>query len=203
MKIRDLIWPEDRIEHNTRHALFAMCVVVASVRSVCASGWHDYALQIDPAYEIVRCNSLEVCLDRKNGPLVYVPEDHPRAGPIVGYNVTWSHIFLRTLGRSPRNLFQGDTFEDVDSSVEFFFIVDKSNDKLTGPMSLEEFQSHPIVADQETIKWTKPRNPNIIVPLIGNLMFLAASAIMFGWPVLLIVATVVIASIWSILRSCW
>ena len=102
------------------HSLLVFAIVAYLASAVQASSWNDYKLAIDPAYNIYRNNSLDVCLGRNSGLLIYVPDDHPQSSPIVDYSVTPTHIFLRTLGRSPRNLFEGDTFEEVDLSKEFF-----------------------------------------------------------------------------------
>jgi len=176
-----------------------MAIVAASIDGADASGWHDYELSIDPAYKIYRCNSLDVCLGHNDGSLIYVPDNHAETGPIVAYNVTSTHIFLRTLGRSPRNLFKGDTFEEIDSCRQFFFVLDKSNDDLAGPFSLADFQAHPVVASLGDIEWIEPRNPNVAMPLIGNLVFLVYSVIILGWPVLFLVAVMAVA--WFAFRS--
>jgi hypothetical protein len=184
---------------NSHRSLFVLAILATSTNVAGASGWNDYELSIDPGYTIYRCNSLDVCLGHNDGTLIYVPADYAQTGPIDAYNVTPTHIFLRTLGRSPRNLFQGDTFENVDPSRQFFFVFDKAKDSLAGPLSLAEFQTHPVVTDHGDTDWTETRNPNVARPLVGGLMFLAMSAIILGWPILLAIGVAVL--IVFVLRS--
>ena len=165
----------------------------------CASGWNDYELTIAPGYKIVRCNSLDVCLGNDDGLVIYAPSNYANTGPIVGYSVTDTHILLRTLGQTPRKLFDGDTFENVDPSQEYYFVFYKSNDQLEGPFSLAEFRSHAVVKEIGQPEWTKPTNPNMVLPVAGGLMFLAFSAAILGIVIGLVVA--IIGVLMSLVRG--
>ena len=183
-------------------------------------GWSDYRLQIDPGFEIIRANSLDVDLCRTGGSLVYFHGDYAGVGPIDGYVVTPTHIFTRHQGRVPRNLFAGDTFEDVDPSRTFYFVVDKvaastpgkfgfakdvkingvpvADDRppdVFGPFDEPTFLRQPAVQAAAPIKWVEPSNPNAAAPLVGSLMFLAISAVVLGWPIILLVVVVVVGYI--------
>ncbi|WP_153559504.1 hypothetical protein, partial [Roseimaritima sediminicola] len=170
-----------------RHLLFVLLILAAWLNVAGASGWNDYQLTIDPGYKICRANSLDVCLGHSDGQLIYVPSDYAQTGPINAYNVTPTHIFLHTHGRTPRNLFEGDTFENVDPSQQFFFVLDKSDDRLTGPFTIAEFQKQPGVPAEENLQWTEPRNPNAASAAIVGWIFLSAALLMIGWPIFLIV----------------
>jgi hypothetical protein len=175
---------------NSSRSLLFFLALASLGNSASASGWSDYELPIDPGYKIVRCNSLDVCLGHDDGLLIYVPDNYENTGPIVGYSVTHSHILLHTLGRTPRKLFEGDTFENVDPSQEYYFVFCKSNDQLDGPYSLTEFNSHAVVREIGELEWTQPANPNVVLPLAGGLLFLAISAAIFGIPILLVVGII-------------
>ena len=156
-----------------------------------ASGWNDYELPISPQHSIVRANSLDVMLCRGSS-VILAPTDYPDVGPIVDYAVGNAHIFTRHIGRTPRNLFAGDTFEELDTSQEFFFVVDRNSDSVSGPFSAVQFQANPNVAQAAPIQWQEPSNPNIARPILGSLMFLAFSAIFLGWPLLIVALAIMV-----------
>jgi len=185
----------------THHSLLALVVFATWANVARASGWNDYDLSIDPDFKIVRCNSLEVCLAHSDGMLVYVPSNYQQTGPIDGYHVTPTHVFLRTLGRLPRNSFEGDTYELVDSTRQFFFVFDKAAGSLAGPYAQEEFQADPAARLCGEIKWTPPINPNVLRPLLGGAMILAVLAVILGVPILLAIG--VTAWIACLVRSHW
>jgi hypothetical protein len=159
-------------------------VVFLALPSVClASGWNDYELDIGDGYRIVKCNSLEVILTRKDGPILIMPRPNDSVGPIAGYCVTAGRIFTKNHGRTCR--FQGDPGRDIDTTTQFYFIVSKADDKVTGPLSEAEFARHSAVVRTGTIDWKRPRNPNILLPLAGSLFFLTFAlpflAIRYWW----------------------
>jgi hypothetical protein len=197
--------------------IIAFLVVAFCPGLASAQGWNDYQLQVDPGFEIVRANSLDVDLCRSGGSLVYFHGDFPGVGPISGYVVTPTHIFTRHQGRVPRNLFAGDTFENVDPSKTFYFVVDKAaantpgkfgfGSKVTidgvpqddgrpkdvfGPFDEQTFLRQLAVQASVPITWIEPSNPNVVTPIAGSLMFLAISAVVLGWPILLIILVVVV-----------
>ncbi len=166
--------------------------------SVCfASGWHDYTLDIGDGYNVFRANSMDVCIGKANGRLILYPNDHDNVGPVVRYIVTPDYVLTKNLGRKPRNLFEGDTFQNVDSSQEHFFVIAKVNDEVSGPYSEEEFLQRPEVASLGQLDWQIPTNPNRLTPLLGNIMFIAFSipflAIGYFWITIpLIIGTVLL-----------
>jgi hypothetical protein len=160
-----------------------LCVIAARPGTAAAQGWSDYELQIDPVFRIVRANDLDVFLARKGGSVVYFHGEYSGVAPINGYIVTETHIFTRHKGRKARNLFAGDTFEDVDPTRTFYFIVDKgvasdeaSAGRITaidgvpttnvgvsgvlGPFDEKTFLQQTVVQSLGAIQWSSPKNPN-------------------------------------------
>lgn len=177
--------------------LFAWGILTSFAADAHAFG--DYVLEIDPHYRIVRANSLDVSLVRADSAsLIYTPRDFPSAGPIVGYEVTPTHILLRTVGRKPRQLFAGDTFEDVDDSQEFYFLVDKADDRLTGPLTNTDFFNQAIVRQHGSPQWIAPTHPRPEELRELQWLVLGYGVVLFGGPVLLLLFFGVL--IWWILR---
>lgn len=164
----------------------AVMLVILLSASVClASGWHDYTLDIGDGYIVFRANSMDVCIGRAGGSLILCPRDHDKVGPVVNYINTPDYILTMNLGRTPRNLFAGDTLEDVDSSQVLFFVIVKANDEVRGPFLADEFSQRTEVIGLGQLDWQTPENPDFWTPLLGNLMFLAfiirILAIEFFW----------------------
>ncbi|MEM7456338.1 MAG: hypothetical protein AAF456_18475 [Planctomycetota bacterium] len=151
-----------------------------------ASGWNDYSLNIAPGYEIARCNTFDIGLVDASSAFIYFPERGGKSGPISGYIVSPSHIFLRTTGQRPRNKFAGDTYVYADSSIEYFFVVDRSDNSLVGPLTAAEFSADPYGSTLGNPDWIVPKNPGPERAYAGQLMFLAISAVIFGGPILLV-----------------
>jgi hypothetical protein len=154
--------------------------------SVCmASGWQDYTLDIGDGYNVFRANSMDVCIGKANGRIILHPWNYAGVGPVVQYINAPQHILTKNFGRKPRNLFEGDSFEEIDPSRSYFFVIAKANDRVHGPLSEEELSQRPEVANLGTLDWQTPKNPNFWRPLLGNLFFLALSipilAIKFFW----------------------
>jgi hypothetical protein len=163
----------------------AIFAVLLSASACFASGWSDFTLDIGDGYTVVRCNSLDVCIGKAGHSLILSPGDYDGVGPVVRYISTPDYILTNNLGRKPRNLFEGDTFEDVDPSKECFFVIAKATDEVHGPFSANEFSGQPEVAGLGRLDWKTPRNPNSRLPFLGALIFLALSipilAVKFFW----------------------
>jgi hypothetical protein len=163
----------------------AILLILLSASVCLASGWNDFTLDIGDGYNVFRANSLDVCIGRADGSLILSPRDHDKVGPIVNYISTPDYILTKNLGRTPRKLFEGDTFQEVDPSHVYFFVIVKANDEVRGPFSTDEFSQRPEVASLGQLDWQIPKNPNFWTPLLGNLMFLAFAipilAIKFFW----------------------
>tara|TARA_R110002096_G_scaffold96673_2_gene215694 strand:+ start:529 stop:1113 length:585 start_codon:yes stop_codon:yes gene_type:complete len=138
----------------------SMLIVIIGSQSSQAGGWGDYWLEIAPGFQIIRANGFDIGLGDEDGFVIYAPEKGGKSGPISGYIVTPDRILLRTTGQKPRNNFPGDTFVLADPSVEYFFIVDRSDEALRGPLTLPEFKADPHVALLSDLIWTIPTNPD-------------------------------------------
>lgn len=93
-----------------RIAIILMLLMSAS--ACLATGWHDYELDIGDGYTIFRANSFDLDISHDRRSLIG-PNSFSEIGPVYGYCVTADFIFARAYGRNMRNLFEGDTFEDM------------------------------------------------------------------------------------------
>jgi hypothetical protein len=135
-----------------------------------ASGWNDYELPIDSAYSIYRMNADEICLGDSRGHLILCPHEGSSFGRIVEYAQTNTHIFTRNLGGGS------------NSQAYALFIVSKDSGSYVGPLDGAAFETAVAALGSPAIEWMTPRNPNVIVPMIGSLLFLAIALIWIGWP---------------------
>lgn len=174
--------------------LFSLMLLCCTAPTL-ASGWNDFKLPITPQHSIVRANSLDVMLCRDGSGVILNPCNYPGVGPIVEYSVGSSHIFTRNIGRTTRRLSNGATVEDLDSSREYFFVADRNTDAVAGPYSAAQFRANPDVSQAAPISWTPARNPNIVLPIFGSIMFLAISAVIFGLPLLLLALVILVVAL--------
>ena len=124
-------------------------------------GYGDYKLDIGDGYSVVRCNGMDVNICETDGYIVILsPRDYEKVGPLNQYIITPDYILTRNLGRKPRNLHKGDTFEDVDPSQEYFFSILKNTGEVQGPFNQEEFSQLPEVINLGKLDWKDPENPN-------------------------------------------
>ena len=168
-----------------QHLLFLFPLLLVS-QTALASGWNDFSLTIAPGYEIARCKTFDVGLVDANSSFIYFPEHGGKSGPISAYIVSPTHIFLRTTGQKRRNKFAGDTYVYADSSIEYYFVVDRSDNSLVGPLTAAEFSADPNGSTLGNPNWITPKNPHPELAYAGQLMFLAITAVIFGGPIFLI-----------------
>lgn len=137
-----------------------------------ASGWNDYSLEIGDGYTVFRANSLDVCIGRTGGSLILYPKDYDKVGPVVAYEMKNNYILTKNAGRVPRNLFEDDTFENVDYEMEWYFVIPKATDEPLGPFTKDVFLATLGEKGIQNSGWTKPKNPNFWTPIFGSLIFL-------------------------------
>ena len=175
-------------------------VVLMSACSCLASGWNDFTLDIGDGYEVFRANSMDVGIG-KAGHLILYPRDDNSVGPVVRYITTPEYILTKNLGKTPRNLFGGDTAQEIDPSQQFFFVIAKGTDELHGPFSEDEFAKRPEVITLGQLDWQVPKNPNFCRPFLGGLWFLAFSilflAIKFFWITVPVVIGLIVLIIYN------
>lgn len=160
-----------------------------------ASGWGDFSLDIGDGYSVYRCNSLDVCIGKADGSLILYPDKHESVGPVIQYITTPQYVFTKNLGRKHRDMFEGDTFQNIDTSQEFFFIIFKGTDKVAGPLSKDEFMIRPEISGSGQLDWKTPRNPNFWLPLVGNTIFLVVIILLWSAKFYWIAAPVLIGII--------
>lgn len=160
-----------------KRMLFLFPLLLTS-QTVLASGWGDYRLDIAPGYTIIRNNSFEVGLT--NNSVVYFPKRGGRSGPISGYTVSPTHIFFRTTGQKPRNKFTGDRIILADTAIEYFFVVDRSNGSLVGPLTAAEFSADPNASTLVSPNWIAIEQPQ------SERIFFTIAAVMVGGLIVLV-----------------
>ena len=119
-------------------------------------------------------------------------DERPTFGPLVGYALANDSIFTRHLGAKPHE--RNPSMWQGDSSQEFFFVVQRDDQRVTGPLTLREWDNAGLPAIS-SIQWVKPKNPNFWTPLLGDLIFLGFIVVQFGWPVI-----VVLLALWAFRR---
>ena len=95
-------------------SLLSVLLLLLSGANLYASGWNDYELDIGDGYSVFRMNSMDVCIGTKGGSLILYPSDYKHVGPVIDYQMLEKYILTKNAGVNPRNLFEGDTFEDID-----------------------------------------------------------------------------------------
>jgi len=112
-------------------------IVLLLLPVTCLAGpWGDYELAIGDGYSIIVFTEGTVCA--KNRRTVLNLGDYQAT--ISQYATTKQHIFIRDYTR--------------------FFILDKSDDSVMGPLSESDFAKHPAVVASGPLKWKEPRNPH-------------------------------------------
>ena len=162
-----------------------------------ASGWNDFRLDIGDGYTVLRANSLDISIGKESGGIILWPLEYESVGPVVGYQMKENYILAKTAGRTLRNHFEGDTYENVDTGREFFFIIPKATDEPLGPFTEEAFTAVLKEKEIENEKWTRPVNPNFWTPLLGSLMFLAIAIPFLAIRYFYITIPIIILAIWA------
>jgi len=136
-----------------------------------ATGWLDYELKLERGFSIVRANAFDIVLTRDNVILIS-QNDFPQIGPITDYVQKGTTLFVRAAGWTKRNKFKGDEFKNVDLSQRYYFIVTGDAPSVEGPLSEQAFNAHKLVTNASPIQWVRPKNPHVLRPLIGSLIFI-------------------------------
>jgi len=153
---------------------FVLFFYLLCASNLFATGWLDYKLDIGDGYSILRANSFDVML-LKNGESIISNHEYDSIGPITHYFKDSNHIFLKTAGWRFRNLFKGDQFKKIDSSKEYFFVVEITDGEISGPLTRAEFLDNDVVVRAGNIDWARPRNPSFWHPVLGFLLFVLLS----------------------------
>lgn len=163
---------------HVRHVKIAKAIALLFVTALlCGSGWNDYALDIGGGYQIVRANSFDVslCNDRRE---VIGPWSYRGIGPLYEYSQVEGYIFTKHYGATTRDepgAAAGWSIRDLDRSTTHYFLLRKSDGYIDGPLTKEQFDQNLKSLNLVVNKWNTPRNPNILLPLIGSLWFIVVS----------------------------
>jgi hypothetical protein len=146
-------------------------LVIAALPSVFAKrcegqGWSDYSITLPNGYQFVRCNNVEtVICPPGSSSIIFSPCDFPNVGPVQEYATAPSFISLKTLGRKRRSESPADTYEVIDDTAEFYFLIYTIDHSITGPLSISQFQKHADVKSAGPLNWTRPRNSSATMML--------------------------------------
>ena len=168
--------------------------------TVNASGWNDYSLDIGDGYMVFRANSMDVCIGQAGGSIILYPQDYAEVGPVVAYEVKNEYILTKNAGRVPRNLFEGDTSENVDYGKEWYFVIPKATDEPLGPYAKADFLDVLKEKGIQNVDWVEPKNPNFWTPLLGGLFFLVVAIPILTIKYFYISIPLVICVVWAIRR---
>lgn len=130
-----------------KYCILIILILLCFTGICSAQGYLDYEQHIDEQYLIVRTNAEEIVICNTNHNVVFFPSDYG-SGIILKYAVTKDYIF--TQNKSNNN--------NPD-----YFILNKHTDKITGPLSLLEFQNNEVSSHYVAkLKWKSPQNPNVL-----------------------------------------
>lgn len=165
---------EYREKRHTMRVLLAAAVVWLGIAPslAWATGWHDFELELDDGYAIVRANVFDVMLTHDKAILIS-HHDFPQIGPITQYAQQGHTLFVRAAGWRARHLFEGDTFKEMDLTQHFYFVVTGEPPSIEGPLNDTAFNAHQLVVASAPIRWLRPKNPQFWRPLLGTLAFVA------------------------------
>lgn len=105
--------------------------------------WDSYRVPIDSDYSLVKIDSVDIFLSRRQGSRltpVVMPMDFQGLGPMNALAVTDRYLFARHYGKQQRNLLEGDDLLVVDESRQYWFIINKINNDIAGPLTMQQLR---------------------------------------------------------------
>lgn len=173
-------------KHNFRilsTQIFSWFLLFLFPHTVWATGWNDYSLPIGDNIAIYRMNAMEYCVGRIEGSLFICSgprSEYGPLGPLAKYAQNQTSVFARYFGIQPCESHPKQNCTDRNKG--HFFIINKEDGRVTGPMDQPSFQQSLIAQRSPALEWFVPKNPNTFLPVVGTFMFLAFSTIYVGWP---------------------
>ena len=155
-------------------------ICLASIAAA-GCGLLDYSLPIAPGFSVERMNSFMVCLAGAEDLLLVCPSGE--VGPIAEYALTEDSIGLKSFG------VRSDGASVVDPQNQFFFLVRRSDQRVTGPLTREEWEAAGLPG-LSSLHWLAPRNP-VFTLLAGGA----------GWPAAIPWSFAAIGSWWVYRRA--
>jgi hypothetical protein len=124
-----------------------------------AAPWSNYEWAIGDGYSVLKDTDDAILRDGQRSVLSL--RDYPGVySCIEEYCVTATHIYV-----------QGSRISvSGQAAQKAFFILAKGSDSVTGPLSGEEFERHPIVREAGALAWIEPQPPHPWRPFV--LLFL-------------------------------
>ena len=146
---------------------FIVLLLTTGTSSCIASGWNDFVRDIGDGYVIFKFNSYDVGVGTGKAnvctSIILSPTNYYGIGPVVAYITTDKLILTKNIGANKHNL---------DTEKEFYFIIFKADNHVTGPLSKTEFDHHPSIAALGQLKWKKPLNPHWLWSSAISIFFL-------------------------------
>ncbi len=170
------------VKHSMIRLLLTSLLLIVFAKDLSASGWNDYSADIGHGFNIYRMNSFQVCIGGSDSTLLICPSEGDEFGPVVNYVFTESHLLVETLGVMPHP--KNSRMQTGNPNQQYYFLIDKITHEVVGPLGSDQFNSNAAV--HRKLDWKNPSNPNILRPLLGNLMFLSITVLFFGWPLILV-----------------
>lgn len=173
--------------------LAVVLAVLASSAPALGAGWNDFTLEIAPGFSVLKTSGWDVCL---LGPSLSICPNE-KVGPLEEYAVTDNAVYTRHSGS--RSHPQQPRLRSRDKTVEYYYRVDRESGVSVGPVRAE----HLALLDFPTVShldWTRPANPNVLMPLVGTLLALGFAAVAFKWPAALLLALCAGMAAWRLRR---
>lgn len=148
---------------------FLILLILLPITSF-ATGWNDYKHEIGDGFKIIRFNSIQVMLyDKKDWSSVIPTHEHgDNVGPITHYFSAVDNLYIKTTGLIIKKTEDGREYKVPNYSEIFYFIVNKSNSAVKGPLIQAEFKA--LIESNIDINWETPSNPNILMPIFGAIL---------------------------------
>ena len=137
-------------------------LVTCTVASTCFAGDYSYSIG---RYEYVRCNGMETLICDSSGSIVFSPLDFAETGPVFRYAYTPKHLVLNTYSRAKTD--GNELLATVDRKNHKIFLVDLSDNAVTGPHTTEAFSRLSSVP-LGSLRWK-----TTIYPILPQLIVLA------------------------------
>jgi uncharacterized membrane protein len=180
--------------------ILAILTLIFISGSVHAAGWNDYSLDIGDGYMVFRANSMDVSIGQTGGSLILYPQDYAGVGPVIAYDMKDNFILTKNAGSVPRNLFEGDTFENIDQGREWYFVIPKATNEPLGPYTKEAFMNVLREKTIQNVDWVEPRNPNFWTPVLGSLIFIAIAIPILAIKFFYVSIPLITLMAWGIIR---
>jgi hypothetical protein len=133
-----------------QHIRVCLFLVLFGLLTLCCGGLTDFERDIGAGYVLYKNNSFDVGIAKSDGDILISPLQYTGVGPLIDYAQAKDRLFTRHYGSKLRNRFAGDTFVETDSSVTWYFCIEKATDRVTGPLTLDELLKF---TGQEEPKW--------------------------------------------------